>query len=36
MKNLTFATQWFLNTLNKDVGTELDYSRLQLDVNYKF
>jgi hypothetical protein len=36
VKNLTFSTQWFLNTLNKDVGTELDYSRLQLDVNYKF
>jgi Putative porin len=36
VKNLTFATQWFLNTLNKDVGTELDYSRLQLDVNYRF
>jgi FtsZ-binding cell division protein ZapB len=36
VKNLTFATQWFINTLNKDVGTELDYSRLQLDVNYRF
>lgn len=36
VKNLTLATQWFINTLNKDVGTELDYSRLQLDVNYRF
>ncbi|MCK7583504.1 MAG: hypothetical protein MZV65_53560 [Chromatiales bacterium] len=27
---------YFINTLNKDVGTELDYNRLQLDVNYKF
>ena len=28
--------QIYLNTLSKDVGTELDFSRLQLDVNYRF
>jgi hypothetical protein len=36
VKNFTFAGTYFLNTLNKDVGTELDYKRLQLDLNYKF
>ena len=36
MRNFTLAGTYFLNTLNKDVGTELDYGRLQLDINYKF
>ncbi len=36
VKNFTFVGTYFMNTLNKDVGTELDYSRLQLDMNYKF
>ena len=36
VKNFTMNATYFLNTLNKDVGTELDYDRLQLDLNYKF
>jgi hypothetical protein len=36
VKNFTVNATWFLNTLNKDVGTELDYDRLQLDLNYRF
>jgi hypothetical protein len=36
VKNVTLNATYFINTLNKDVGTELDYSRLQLDLNYKF
>jgi hypothetical protein len=36
VRNFTIAGTYFLNTLNKDVGTELDYDRLQLDLNYKF
>lgn len=36
VRNVTLATQLFLNTVNKDVGTELDFTRLQLDVNYRF
>ncbi len=36
VRNITLATQIYLNTLSKDVGTELDFSRLQLDVNYRF
>lgn len=36
VKNVTLNGTYFINTLNKDVGTELDYNRLQLDVNYKF
>lgn len=36
VKNITVNATYFINTLNKDVGTELDYNRLQLDVNYKF
>jgi len=36
VKNFTVNATYFINTLNKDVGTELDYSRLQLDLNYKF
>jgi Tfp pilus assembly protein PilE len=36
VKNVTLNATYFINTLNKDVGTELDYNRLQLDVNYKF
>jgi hypothetical protein len=36
VKNVTLNATYFINTLNKDVGVELDYNRLQLDVNYKF
>jgi hypothetical protein len=36
VKNVTFNGTYFINTRQKDVGTELDYNRLQLDVNYKF
>jgi len=36
VKNFTLNATYFINTLNKDVGTELDYNRLQLDLNYKF
>ncbi len=36
VKNFTMNATYFLNTLNKDVGVELDYNRLQLDLNYKF
>ncbi len=36
VKNVTFNATYFINTLNKDVGVELDYNRLQLDINYKF
>ncbi|MGB5103574.1 MAG: putative porin [Steroidobacteraceae bacterium] len=36
VKNVTLNATYLINTLNKDVGTELDYNRLQLDMNYKF
>lgn len=36
VKNVTLNATYFINTLNKDVGVELDYNRLQLDINYKF
>jgi hypothetical protein len=36
VKNITLNATYFINTLNKDVGVELDYNRLQLDLNYKF
>ncbi len=36
VKNFTMNATYFLNTLNKDVGLELDYDRLQVDLNYKF
>ncbi len=36
VRNFTINATYFLNTLNKDVGVELDYDRLQLDLNYKF
>jgi hypothetical protein len=36
VRNVTLNGTYFINTRNKDVGTELDYNRLQLDVNYKF
>jgi cell division protein FtsB len=36
VQNLSLYASYFLNTTNKDVGTELDVTRLQLDVNYKF
>lgn len=36
VKNISLHASYFVNTTNKDVGTELDVTRLQLDVNYKF
>lgn len=36
VRNITFNATYFLNTLDKDLGTELDFDRLQLDLNYKF
>ena len=36
VKNVALYASYFLNTTNKDVGIELDVTRLQLDVNYKF
>jgi TolA-binding protein len=36
VRNIGLNLQYFLNTLNKDVGTELDYGRLQVDLNWKF
>jgi hypothetical protein len=36
VRNFTVNATYFMNTLNKDVGVELDYDRLQLDLNYKF
>ena len=36
VKNFTVNATYFMNTLNKDVGVELDYDRLQVDLNYKF
>jgi len=36
VKNITLNATYFINTLNKDEGVELDYNRLQLDINYKF
>ena len=36
VKNVSLYASYFVNTINKDVGTELDVTRLQLDVNYKF
>jgi hypothetical protein len=36
VRNFTVNATYFLNTLNKDVGLELDYDRLQVDLNYKF
>jgi hypothetical protein len=36
VKNVTLNGSYFLNTTNKDVGTELDFTRLQLDVNFRF
>jgi hypothetical protein len=36
VKNFTVDARYFMNTINKDVGTELDYDRLMIDLNYKF
>ena len=36
VRNIAINLQYFMNTLNKDVGTELDYDRLQLDFNWKY
>lgn len=35
-KNILLNATWFINTYNKDVGTELQFDRLHLDVNYRF
>jgi len=36
VKNISLNASYFLNAINKDVGTELDSTRFQLDVNYRF
>ncbi|HZF14508.1 MAG TPA: putative porin [Steroidobacteraceae bacterium] len=36
VKNWTLNATYFMNTLNRDVGTQLDYGRWQLDFNAKF
>ena len=35
VRNIAVNLTYFINTLNKDVGTEFDYDRLQLDLNWK-
>lgn len=35
-KNILLNATWFINSYNKDVGTELEFDRLHLDVNYRF
>jgi len=36
VRNVTFNGTYFINTRQKDAATDLDYNRLQLDINYKF
>jgi hypothetical protein len=36
VKNFTMNATYFMNTLNKDAELDLDYDRLQVDLNYKF
>jgi hypothetical protein len=36
VKNFTVNATYFMNTIQKDAAVELDYDRLQLDLNYKF
>ncbi len=36
VRNIAVNLTYFINTLNKDVGTELDYDRLQLDLNWRY
>ena len=36
VKNFTMNATYFLNTLKKDEPLDLDYDRLQVDLNYKF
>ena len=36
VRNIAVNLTYFINTLNKDVGTEFDYDRLQLDFNWKY
>jgi hypothetical protein len=36
VRNIAVNLTYFINTLNKDVGTELDYNRLQVDLNWKY
>jgi len=36
VKNFTVNATYFMNTLNKDASVDLDYDRLQVDLNYKF
>jgi hypothetical protein len=33
---VSFNGTYFINTRQKDAATDLDYNRLQLDINYKF
>jgi hypothetical protein len=35
-KNVLLNATYFVNTIDKDVGSSRDYDRLQLDVNWKF
>ena len=36
VKNMTMKATYFINDQNFDTPTEVDYKRLQLDLNYKF
>ncbi len=36
VKNFTMNATYFMNTLNKDAELDVDYDRLQVDLNYKF
>ena len=36
VKNFTVNATYFMNTLSKDAELDLDYDRLQVDLNYKF
>ena len=36
IKNMTMKATYFINDRNYDTTSEVDYKRLQLDLNYKF
>jgi hypothetical protein len=36
VRNIAVNLTYFINTLNKDVGTEQDYDRLQVDLNWRY
>ena len=36
IKNMTMKATYFINDRNYDTPTEVDYRRLQLDLNYRF